>query len=249
MRFNLIGCLILLCFTVQSLSLSAEHIFSANGYGEYTDNDWNQTFYDNCQMPNKDSLTWITKNNNNFLRFSLGNKDVGRCSSDNKKRHSAPYWERAELKQRVGLSKNAVYQIDFEARFIEGFSGKRETFFQIHQGVRGCRVGPLVMLKFNNSELNLQIKTSDTKSMTYRRMDWKINELLGEWHKFRIIFDTISKKLSISINSDPVFNTISKLSECGIPHLKFGIYRDGSMDLKNRTSVVDFDKLVMTKLN
>jgi len=234
---------------VQSLSLSAEHIFRASGYGDYTDTDWNQTFYDNCQMPNKDSLTWITEKNNNFLRFSLGNKDVGRCSSDNKKRNSAPYSERAELKQRVGLSKNAVYQIDFEVRFVEGFSGEKETFFQIHQGVSGCRVGPPVMLRFDDSELNLQIKTSDTKSMTYKRMDWKINDLLGEWHKFRIIFDTKSNKLTISINSDLVLNSIFKLSECGIPHTKLGIYRKGSFHLENKTSVADFDKVVITKLN
>lgn len=68
--------------------------------------------------------------NNNFLRFSLGNKDVGRCSSDNWKRNSAFYSERAELKQRIGLSKNAVYHIDFDVRFVEGFSGEKETFFK-----------------------------------------------------------------------------------------------------------------------
>ena len=69
----------------------------------YKDRDWNIYFYDNCGFPsnkkNNKNLIWINEKNNKFLRFQLSDKQIGKCSSDNKKRNGAPYWERAELKQ------------------------------------------------------------------------------------------------------------------------------------------------------
>ena len=66
----------------------------------YSDDDWNLTFYDNCGMPKGDSVSlWKEEGNSNFIRFQLGDKDYGGCSTDRMRRHGAPYWERAELGQ------------------------------------------------------------------------------------------------------------------------------------------------------
>ena len=34
----------------------------------------------------------------------LKDKDIGRAPTDNKRRHKAPFWERAELKQRLSIN-------------------------------------------------------------------------------------------------------------------------------------------------
>ena len=64
-----------------------------------TEDDWNLTFYENCSMPKMDSLQWIKEGKNKFIRFRLDDKHYGGCSTDRRARHSAPYWERAEVKQ------------------------------------------------------------------------------------------------------------------------------------------------------
>ena len=89
----------------------------------YSDDDWNLTFYDNCGMPKGDSVRWIEEENNKFIRFQLGDKDYGGCSSDRMRRDGVPYRERAELKQIYTLASNTKYELAFNVRFVEGFSG------------------------------------------------------------------------------------------------------------------------------
>ena len=123
------------------------------------DKDWDVGFYSNCQLP-KNTISTIEENGNKFLRFQLKNMQKGGCSTDRQRRHSAAYWERAELKQRMNFRKDSTYEIKFKVRFIEGFEGNRETFFQIHQYSDNCKVGPPMMLKFHNDYLVLDAKMS-----------------------------------------------------------------------------------------
>ena len=80
-------------------------------------------------MPKGDSMQWIEQEKNKFIRFQLRDKDYGGGSSDRMRRHGAPYWERAELKQSSTLASNTKYELTFKIRFVEGFSGNRETFW------------------------------------------------------------------------------------------------------------------------
>ena len=96
------------------------------------DKDWNLSFYDNCGMPKIDSMQWIEEGGNKFIRFQLRDKDYGGCKSDSLRRHRAPYWERAELKQSFTLYWDSKYELEFNVRFVEGFSGDRENFWQMH---------------------------------------------------------------------------------------------------------------------
>ena len=73
-------------------------------------------------------MRWVSENRR-FVRFTLSDKDKGGCVTDKVARHRAPYWERAELKQDGTLRKNTSFSIDATLRFVEGFSGDRETFF------------------------------------------------------------------------------------------------------------------------
>lgn len=70
------------------------------------------TFYDNCGFPSsegeKQNVKWVEEDKNKFLRFSLYNGQVGKCSSDHKKRKKGePYLERASIKQWSELEKKS----------------------------------------------------------------------------------------------------------------------------------------------
>ena len=117
------------------LSLFLLSSCQTTGYMSGIDKDWDVGFYSNCQLP-KNTISTIEENGNKFLRFQLKNMQIGGCSSDRKRRHSAPYWERVELKQSNFLNKNSIYEIKFKVRFlvskeIEKLSFKFINLFQI----------------------------------------------------------------------------------------------------------------------
>ena len=246
----------LLILPVLLLTLSAcetgegGHVFEASfGRTQYSDDDWNLTFYDNCGMPKGDSVRWLEKGNNKFIRFQLGDKDYGNCRSDRRARHSAPYWERAELKQTTGLNRNLKYELEFSVRFVKGYAGNREDFWQLHATSRNCNIGPPIMIKFDRGKLILQSKRKDGSSNRWSSSVY-IDDLIGKWNKVKMKFDTSEdSKVSLFLNDKEVFSNIPYWIEtCGIPHFKFGIYRPGNKYKKNNRSVVDFDKIILTEI-
>ena len=251
---NLFGLTVLglsfLLFGCQTVT--GRYINNATG-SNFKDDDWNETFYDNAGLPSANSIKWIEENGNNFLRFTLKDKDKGIWSGDRTPRHRAPYWERAELKQRAYLSKNSNYEINFKVRFLEGFNGSRESFFQIHQWTENCQTSPTMMLKIHKRILTLSAKKTSHKLTNYyagrSRKDSKIEDLLGKWNSLKIIYSAIENKVTVSLNESLIFENIEFVPDaCGIPHIKFGIYRPGNEDYPNNTSVVDFDKFEIREI-
>ena len=49
-------------------------------------------------------------------------------------------------------------------------------------------------------------------------------------------------------NNIYILNVPFWVEECGMPHFKFGIYRPGNEISKNSHSIVDFDKIILTKI-
>ena len=230
--------------------MAAGQVFEASkGRMGYSDDDWNLKFYDNCGMPKNSSVQWIEEGKNKFLRFQLDNKHYGECASDRKIRHNAPYWERAELKQISSLTRNAKYQLEFQVRFLEGFSGNRESFWQIHScaGQSCCR--PPVMIKFSEGKLGLSaMDRAGRKSSTYIS-NVKIEDLIGRWSIFVLEFQTTdTANISLSLNGNNIFSDIPfVIPKCGNPHLKFGIYRPGNA-YGNNTAIIDFDEITLNNL-
>jgi hypothetical protein len=207
-----------------------------------SDKDWNVSFYSNCQLP-KNTLKIVQQNSNQFIRFKLSAGQKGGCNSDRRPRHSAFFWERSELKQNGKLHRNNIYEVTFDVRFISGFKGDRESFFQIHQSDKGCRGRPLIMLKFSNGLL---------------LGDYVVNikDIIGNWVNFNVILNFVEMSYDIYLDNmlfieNRPFRTT--LNSCARPHIKFGIYRpgyyrsDGSLILNN-TSIVDFDKIKIKKI-
>ena len=213
------------------------------------DKDWNLSFYDNCGMPQSDSIQWIEQGKNKFIRFQLRDKDYGGCSSDRMRRHGAPYWERAELKQSTTLAWNTKYELAFKIRFVEGFSGDRESFWQIHAYNSPCRAKPPIMIKINFGYLILAAQREGGGHILHIS-GIKIWDLIGKWNNVKLNFDTTSSpEISLYLNDKEIFlNVPFWVEECGMPHFKFGIYRPGNEISKNSHSIVDFDKIILTKI-
>jgi hypothetical protein len=115
----------------------------------YTDTDWNTVFRESCGMPRPNSIEQVTIGSDKKIRVTLQDGDIGKCSTDNQARHRAPYWERAELSQQNSFRPGQRYQISTEITLLEGFTGERETFFQIHGWAHDCQGAyPPVMMKF-----------------------------------------------------------------------------------------------------
>jgi len=217
------------------------------------DSDWNTRFTSNCALPDQKSIQWIY-GDRRFLRFTLNNHDKGGCDTDKIARHSAPYWERAELKQLGLLEKDTTYSINASIRFVEGFSGDRETFLQIHAYNKDCKQAyPPVMLKFDNAlskPAALTLFTLQNSGQHLRHQsDVLIDEVLGDWVDLSLKLDTGNRKVvSLLLNGNALFTELPYWVEsCGKLHVKFGAYRPGS-DSGNKKSVVDFDSITVKEM-
>ena len=204
------------------------------GKTTYTDNDWNVSFYENCELPEYSSTQWIEEEGERFLRFTLKNGQVGGCRSDNRARHQAPWWERAEVKQTNGVEQDRDYSLTYRVRFVKGFDWDREGFLQLHQSNSGCRLRPLILMKFSYGFL-----VDATEPMFMK-------EILGRWVDVRLDFNP-SKYYDLYIDNKKVADNQSArvpVEACSIPHLKIGVYRPGDdRATGGRVSVMDVDKV------
>jgi len=202
-----------------------------------------QAFFDNCGLPNAESLQVLELNDDTVFTFKLAHNDVGLCSSDKRKRHSAPYWERAELKQTAILERNKQYQLDFSFKILQGFNGSRETFFQLHNYKKGCKTSPAAMLKADDGKLLVWLKAKGETQQ--HSLNLLVSDILLQQQQVRWIIDTHdTANISVVINGELVLNAVPMdLPLCGNPHLKFGIYRPGTDTDKNRTSEIEFAKM------
>ncbi len=219
--------------------LSSAWYFDTAGSTTYRDKDWNVEFYDNCGLPESSSVRWITEGKETFLRFTLKNNQVGGCGTDAGARHGAPYWERAEIKQTTSLKKDTDYTLTFRVRFVKGFTYEREDFFQMHQSVAGCRVGPPLMFKFSNGRLISKIWNERFTRKVH------IDEVLGKWVDVKLDIYLTESYYSLYFNEEKLVDEGDfGIESCGEPHFKFGIYRPGDEEATGeRISIVDIDKI------
>lgn len=239
----------LIIMLTASLLITACNSIGTRVGDSFKDDDWNTRFTSNCPLPQGDSIQWMTESDQRFMRFSLSDGDKGGCITDKTARHSAPYWERAELKQVGKLKKNKSYVIDARLRFVEGFNGHRENFFQIHAYNNSCKQAyPPITIKFDNTYSDSAVLTLNTLTKNKRhssyRSDLRIDDVLGKWINIAIKLNMANKRsVTVSVDGKTLFTDLPFwIDSCGIPHIKFGIYRPGDLS-GNAKSIVDYDSI------
>ena len=228
----------------------------------FKDRDWSVSVYDNCGLPvssgpNK-SVSWAKIGGDKKLRFVLRPGEVGKCSTDNKARHRAPFWERAEVHQKGVLKLGQAHRVEVEFTVLAGFKGDRETFFQIHGWNGNCHAYPSMMIMFDKGSLhvwalrgvdpNSSKGTGQLRSVQKRNVS--VGSLTGKANRLTIDFDarTAPGRLSVSLNGAPfVVNAPIEFASCAKPHVKMGIYRPGGKG--SGTSEVLFDDLTVTRIS
>jgi hypothetical protein len=248
----------LICALIVGLVCSTQ----AGASGKtYRDRDWNVKTIDNCGFPRtggKDaSASWVRVDGEKKLKFTLHAGDKGECSTDQKARHRAPYWERAEVRQDPKMKPGKLQKISFEATFLEGFTGDRETFFQIHAWDKGCPAYPLVMMKSQKGRLVVwslhKVSGSGTEGSgrgQHREVQSSrvsIPALYGTPQQFEMDLDTRTSpgRLTVRMNGKTIVsNASTQFAPCARPHIKFGIYRPGGAG--SGTSSVLIDKVQMS---
>ena len=220
------------------------------------DDPWMKNFWGGCNY-NIVKLKHA-ENNNVFWRFVLEKGDVGGCSMDPTERHGASYWERKEVRGR-SLKSGSTYEIQFKVRFIKGFEGNRETFFQIHGSRGAVCLSPLLMFKFGELGKSWSPDYWARLAITEHGGKYEVNhaqnfgpidKIKGIWQHVKFIFETnvgtskywlyLGDKLLIS-------NEEFDVTACKIPFIKFGIYRSGDPKY-GKISIVDFDDVIVTKV-
>ena len=148
----------------------------------------------------------------------------------------------------INLEKSILQNVK---SFVEGFLMLEETFFQMHSYSSLCNAGPPLMLKISNEKLIIQTRRRNSSAHFKGYTKIKLSDLIGKWNSFRIILDLSQKPaLSLNLNGKQILsNRIFGIKKCGALHFKFGIYRPGNLLKKNLRSVVDFDKIILKKIN
>ena len=231
-----------------SISLTVFAWTPALAQSSFKDRDWSTSAFANCKLPtsvNREKpVSWVGVNGDRKLLFQLQPGQVGRCSTDNRARHGAAFWERAELRQKGYLKLGKVNKISFEATFLEGFLGERETFFQIHGWNDGCPAYPPLMLSFDKGRLRVNALTGvkpnagqvwlskdQGQHRAVQERSFKVQSLYGRPQRFEVVFDASGSRsglLTVNVNGQTLVDGARiEYAPCAKPHIKFGIYRPG----------------------
>ena len=209
------------------------------------------------RMPRDTSMQVLSQGGLPFVRFTVMDGDIGGAPTDNDPTHSRifdrPYSERAEVRMDGTMRRNSIYEITFEARFVEGFQGESETFFQIHTGQKP----PLMFMfrEFGRTHLLANLMQgcqsscghNDQPEYVRHKTIYPRSGMFGHWHQFRLVIDT-SNQGSMSI----YFNGAAFIQDQPVtfpsqhrPCVRLGVYRAGDLS-GNATSVVDYRAIDIT---
>ncbi|OIQ45547.1 MAG: hypothetical protein BM558_03395 [Roseobacter sp. MedPE-SW] len=227
----------------------------------YSDRDWNVRMKDNCGQPVSrgagKSVQWVEGEEGRKLRVQLDEGQIGKCWTDSEPNEWSKFRERAEIQQSKLLRLGKHYRISFSVQFDEGFTGFKETFFQIHGWNGNCQAAPPVMFLFDKSQMivwSLRGVRPEGESTwqaegfgSHKRVQERnihLNSLRGRENSFVVDFDTRGPTgtLSVWVNGQSIVqNAIVEYASCARPYIKMGVYRDGGH--RTGRSVATFDDI------
>jgi hypothetical protein len=199
-------------------------------------------FLSNCEIASG-ALVATGQGDDSRYIFTLKDKDIGGCAGDDEKGQNAPYFERAELRRQGHIDLKTPQIIKFEARFLDGFSGKQESFFQIHNYNASCIAHPSLMIKWHKGDLELSL-LQESGFLKPKRYPGRHVRSYRSWSTWQIRLARKSRtRLAIDVMSDGERigrGHIAYVEECGTPYVKFGIFRPGNTWSGNETSIAEF---------
>ena len=205
------------------------------------------SFGRDCDLPSLSSVNSEVVDGQSVTTFTLQNGAIGGCTNDNTSRNGAPYYERAELKQTDTLSKTQRHIITFSIKIYQGFEGRRETFFQVHNwNTSYTEAAPSIMLGWNYGKLFLSVLKAnlDDHNNLYELYSKPISEFRNDWHQIRIAIEKIQDErssISLLIDNELIASYLTTyFPDRGTPHIKHGIYRPGNDVTPIETSVISF---------
>ena len=259
--------LLIIFFTIL-FSTNSSVVYSKGE--KYIDSDWNMIFYDQCGFPStegkKQNVKWVEKDEEKFLRFSLYNGQVGKCSADHKKRiKGEPYLERANIQQWSKLNKNSQYEINFRFRIVEGFKSRKEKIFIINSkgsnNFNKCSKTPLFLqfsgrknpkgLKLRLLDLSNNKKPHKNYKLEYKGSKIQVPKLINKWTnlKFLINFNQNDAILDLFFNEEKIISGLKFDVPCNNIRMSIGLERHGNSEKKHALSVIDYDKFIVNKVN
>jgi len=234
---QLITCCVVCFFTC------ANQVEANQDYREYSDRDWNVRFTNGCGHPRKDSITRVRIEGDRWTRAELRPGDIGKCQTDNRNLWGQIYMERAELSQKDEFKIGSVYELSWKMIFEQGYTGKNETFFQVHSQRNPCLGKVIVQMRMHYGKMTIDVtrgvhRVGDSDSgarfegkYVPARMSRpvRISELYGKELSFRALLDfTDNKKISLWMNEELLVDSATlDFAPCARPYLKFGVYRPG----------------------
>jgi len=223
-------------------------LFAGPLFGQtyYKDGDWN---FEMISHHNTD-IRWQEESGNRYLEFKLSGGLPGTAYNDNTKRHGAAFWERNEAGGAKRLGRNNPYTFSFRFRVLKGFTGERETFFQIHSWSKTCQSAyPQIMMKFDQGLL--QIDSLNPKGFhTVNKMNTRVDTIYNRWIDVRIATEKFTDNQAKytfkgELFPEDGFSVVANLYDCSDQWPKFGIYRPGRENGTNEESVINFDKVTV----
>jgi len=147
------------------------------------------------------------------------------------------------------------YRITTEVTLLQGFTGEREAFLQIHGWDQRCKKAyPLAMLKFDGGVLRVETlrgvsAVSSGRHRNTLKRQVAADTLYGKPVKVALDVDMRSKpgRLSVSLDgTEIVTRATMDFARCAVPYLKLGIYRPGGKG--SQTSQALFDDVTIKAL-
>ena len=206
----------------------------------YQGEGWNIAFLDNCGLPSytpgDPSFGWVEAGGQERLQVTLHPGQQGSCSSDATASSGIPYWERAEVRQTPLMAGGGViHDIAFTVQFRDGWVGDRETFFQIHGFHATCNSSPILMMKWDDGFLDVDVlrqlgqggnpargRHTQVAPTTIEVGDWMDRDI-----PFRVLYDSaLNGTVSVWMDGVPIVTGAAlQTPACAQPHAKIGAYR------------------------
>ena len=258
-----------LAVIVSYFAIASAH---AGGIGDngFKDTDWGVPMYnwDNDYKHGQD-IKWVKYNGDQALQFTLEGGKPGIADDDRPTERGALFRERNELHSDYFNRDDHI--INFKFKMIQGFNGRKETFFQIHSYNSYCamiqgkfNVHPTLMLQAHKGRIGVVTKSrkeNDRRSWTRTWLPLHKKELINNWNDITITTSSAyDDYMQYTIKSESLGIDYklpaSYISPCGKQYIKFGVYRpsfvkkvNGALTTKgiNETSIIQFDDVNIIK--